>query len=72
MDRYYVGYTGDLIAERLRKHNSNHKGYTGKTNDWEVVYKELFKCKNSAILREMEIKRQKSRKYIEDLIGLAG
>ena len=72
IDRYYIGYTGDLIEERLRKHNTNHKGYTGKTNDWEIVYKEFFKDKNSAILREKQIKKQKSRKYIERLISLAG
>jgi len=24
-DRYYIGFTGDEIQERLRKHNSNHK-----------------------------------------------
>jgi putative endonuclease len=30
-NKYYVGFTGDEIDERLRKHNSNHKGFTGKT-----------------------------------------
>ncbi|WP_333908728.1 GIY-YIG nuclease family protein [Marinigracilibium pacificum] len=29
LDKYYVGHTGDLLTERLRKHNSNHKGFTG-------------------------------------------
>ncbi|MDX1270388.1 GIY-YIG nuclease family protein [Bizionia paragorgiae] len=23
LDRYYIGYTGDLLIERLRKHNTN-------------------------------------------------
>ncbi len=27
---YYIGHTGDELNERLRKHNSNHKGFTGK------------------------------------------
>ncbi|MEM6829549.1 MAG: GIY-YIG nuclease family protein, partial [Bacteroidota bacterium] len=41
-DRYYVGATCDDLLERLRKHNSNHKGYTGKTDDWLVVYTGSF------------------------------
>jgi putative endonuclease len=44
-DKYYVGFTGDELQERLRKHNSNHKGFTGKTADWKVVYTENFNSK---------------------------
>jgi putative endonuclease len=40
-DRYYVGFTGDSLAERLRKHNSNHKGFTGSSPDWRIVYYEV-------------------------------
>ncbi|MBK9670737.1 MAG: GIY-YIG nuclease family protein [Bacteroidetes bacterium] len=29
-NKYYVGYTGDKLSTRLQKHNSNHKGFTGK------------------------------------------
>ncbi|MFN9116147.1 MAG: GIY-YIG nuclease family protein, partial [Bacteroidota bacterium] len=25
-DRYYIGSTGDHLEERLRRHNTNHKG----------------------------------------------
>jgi putative endonuclease len=67
-DRYYIGFTGDEIDERLRKHNSNHKGFTGKAADWRVVYTESLLDKSAAIRRELEIKRWKSRKRIEDLI----
>ncbi|MBL7910664.1 MAG: GIY-YIG nuclease family protein [Bacteroidia bacterium] len=28
-NKYYVGHTGDDLVERIRKHNSNHKGFTG-------------------------------------------
>jgi putative endonuclease len=65
---YYVGYTGDIMLERLRKHNSNHKGYTGKTNDWELYWSQEFSSKSNAILREKEIKNWKSRKMIEKLV----
>ncbi len=36
-DRYYIGYTGDIIEERIRRHNSDHKGFTGHCGDWIVT-----------------------------------
>jgi putative endonuclease len=59
--KYYVGHTGDELAERLRKHNSNHKGYTGKVGDWEIVYTEEYAAKAMAYKREREVKGWKSR-----------
>ncbi|MFD2162079.1 GIY-YIG nuclease family protein [Paradesertivirga mongoliensis] len=35
LDKYYVGCTSD-VSERLKKHNTNHSGFTGKLLDWEV------------------------------------
>ena len=46
---YYVGHIGDNLLERLRKHNSNHKGYTGKVGDWQIVYKESFVTKKGSL-----------------------
>ena len=42
INKYYVGSTCGKIDERLRKHNSNHIGFTGKASDWKVVYFETF------------------------------
>lgn len=70
-DRYYVGHTADLLG-RLRAHNSNHPGFTGNTRDWIVVYKELFETRELADEKEREIKKWKSRKLIEKLVGSAG
>jgi len=67
IDKYYIGYTANL-EERLKKHNSNHKGFTGKANDWEIVYFEEFEDKPSAYEREREVKSWKSRMKIEQLI----
>ncbi len=66
-DKYYVGYTGEELQERLRKHNSKHKGFTASTGDWSIVYSELFSDKVSAVNREKEIKSRKSRKYLVQL-----
>ncbi|WKK82104.2 GIY-YIG nuclease family protein [Marivirga arenosa] len=68
LDKYYTGYTCDKLLERLRKHNSNHKGYTGKAKDWKIVYTEVFSSKELAYARERQIKSWKSRKRIESLI----
>ena len=68
LNRYYIGFTGDPIEERLRKHNSFHKGFTGKVNDWSVKYIEYFDTKQEAMQREKEIKSWKSRVAIEKLI----
>ncbi|WP_221262187.1 GIY-YIG nuclease family protein [Mucilaginibacter sp. AK015] len=35
LDTYYVGSTSNL-DERVKKHNTNHKGFTGKTSDWVI------------------------------------
>ena len=67
-NKYYVGHTGDRIEERLRKHNSNHMGYTGKVRDWEIVYAELYHLKEEAYRREREVKGWKSRIKIKNLV----
>jgi len=68
-NRYYIGSTRDDLSERIRRHNSNHKGFTGKTSDWTLVYHEVFEDYRKAHLRELEIKAWKSRILIEKLIG---
>ena len=65
---FYVGHTCDDLSERLRKHNSNHKGFTGVNVDWEVVYFESFPDKSTAYKREREVKSWKSRKKLMELI----
>ena len=69
LDSYYIGHTGSSMEERLRHHLTNHKGYTARAKDWNVVYVKSFQSKSDAYQRELQIKRQKSRKYIETLIN---
>jgi putative endonuclease len=68
LDRYYIGSTGDDIYERLRRHNSNHKGFTGRTDDWKIVYSEKYNSKPDALTREKSLKSLKSRVKLEELI----
>ena len=69
-DKYYIGFTGDDINERLRKHNSNHKGFTGSVADWKLMFSEVYYSKQEAMQREKQIKNWKSRTMIEKLIGV--
>jgi putative endonuclease len=71
LDKFYIGHTSNL-EERLRKHNSNHKGFTGKVNDWEIVYLEGFSTKELAYERERKVKKWKSSKRIKELISKNG
>jgi putative endonuclease len=57
------------MLERLRKHNSNHKGFTGSKADWVLKYFEEYSSKPEAYKREIQVKKWKSRKMIEKLIG---
>jgi putative endonuclease len=69
LDRYYVGFTCEEVTERLQKHLQNHSGFTGKAKDWTIVHAEEFNTKEEAHARELQIKKWKSRKMIEALIG---
>ena len=67
-NKYYVRFTGDELQERIRKHNSNHKGFTGGKGDWVLKDFESYSTKAEAMEREKQIKGWKSRKLIEILI----
>ena len=69
LDLFYIG-SSQNPEERLVKHLANHKGFTGKTGDRILKYHETFETKTAAMKREAEIKGWKSRKLIEQLIGL--
>jgi putative endonuclease len=69
LNKYYIGSTEGLPEERLKKHLSDHKGYTGKAKDWKVVFTEELPDKHQALIREKQIKSWKSRKIIEKLIS---
>jgi putative endonuclease len=69
LDSYYIGHTGDDMNERLRKHLSNHSGFTARAKDWNIVHTESFDTKTDAYAREREIKNWKSKKRIQNLIA---
>ena len=66
LDKFYIGHSNNL-EERIKKHNSNHKGFTGKANDWQIIYSEKHPTKEQAYARERQVKNWKNRKRIEQL-----
>jgi putative endonuclease len=68
LKRYYIGSTSD-IQRRIKEHNAGKSGYTRRGIPWKLVYKEISSTKQSAWIREMEIKRYKSGMQFKKLIG---
>jgi putative endonuclease len=68
LDKFYIGHTGDELHARLRKHLSDHDGYTAKAKDWVFAWSCEFESKNLAYAMERTIKGWKSRKKIQQLI----
>jgi len=69
MNKHYIGHTTETLEERIHKHNSNHQGFTGKKSDWKSIYFEVHLTKRDAYERERQVKKWKSRRLIEKLIG---
>ena len=69
LDKYYIGSTSLPIADRLRRHLTEHDGFTAKAKDWIVVYIQEFVSKELALAREKQIKKWRSRRMIEAVIA---
>jgi len=66
--RFYVGQTDDL-NRRIGQHNgtvpANGK-YTLKSGPWRLVWHEVHPTRASAMMRERQIKRMKSARWIRE------
>jgi putative endonuclease len=68
-DVYYIGQTNDL-ERRLNEHNSSiDTKFTNRHYPWKLQASfEIGEDRSLAIKVEHHIKKQKSKKYIKDLI----
>ena len=66
-NQYYIGHC-EVLELRLSRHNGGSVQSTKRYKPWQLIYFEEFATKSEASKRETEIKRKKSRKYIEFLI----
>jgi len=66
--RYYVGQTTD-VEQRLAAHNSGRSRWSKRGVPWQLVFKKECADRSGARRLESFIKRQKSRRFIEDVIA---
>jgi putative endonuclease len=53
----------------LEDHNRGKTHFAKLGIPWELKYHETLETRKDAVRRELEIKRKKSRKYIDSLIA---
>ncbi len=68
LNKFYIGACTE-IDRRLYEHNIGHSKFTKTGIPWKLIYSEEFATLQEAKSRELKIKKMKSRKYIEDLVG---
>ena len=69
-DKYYVGSTSNVERRLYQHNNSTANKFTGKYRPWELMFFcEVGESKTIALQIESHTKKQKSRKYIEDIIS---
>ena len=64
LQKYYVGYSSKNIKERLKEHLYNHKGFTAKTKDWNIIYQLKLNSKSEALF-ERENQKKRCQKIFE-------
>ncbi len=71
-NKIYVGQTNNL-TRRLEKHNykiQNKGHFTAKfSGQWDLVYKEEFKSRSDAIVREKQLKSHRGREFLKSIIN---
>jgi putative endonuclease len=67
-DRYYIGYSADVIA-RLERHNAGMVTATRNCRPYQIKTTKRFHSELEARKEELRLKKQKSRKYLEQLIN---
>lgn len=71
-NKIYIGQTIDL-DERIRLHNSGTftNSFTNRFSGiWTLIYKEIFKTRNEALIREKQLKSYRGREFIKKHIPL--
>ncbi len=64
---YYVGHAQNLNS-RLERHNQGRVKYTKSKRPWDLVYFEEYPDRSSAMTREENIKKRKSKQFIDSLV----
>jgi len=62
----YVGQTADLV-KRVAEHNSGLSKYTKGRGPWKLIYKEHYKTRSEAMVREKFLKSGKGRGLLDKI-----
>mgnify|MGYP001599125911 CR=1 FL=1 len=54
--KHFCGYMPGELQGRLRRHNTNHRGFTGPYEDWTCIWRSSFTDKADAMKLERRIK----------------
>ena len=63
LQKYYVGYSSKNAQERLKEHLCNHKGFTAKAKDWNIIYKIEMNSKSETLILERKIKKRGAKRF---------
>jgi len=64
---YYIGHTQN-IEDRIKRHNQGRSKYTAGKGSWKLVYQESHNSRSEAMKREKEIKKKKSKRWLQALV----
>ena len=67
LQKYYVGYSSKSAQERLKEHLYNHKGFTAKAKDWNIIYKLKMNSKSEALVLERKIKKRGAKRFLNEI-----
>ena len=67
-DKIYIGQTSN-INKRILEHNSGLSRYTKSYTPWKLIHSEEFYTRSEAMKREKELKTQKGREFIWNIIN---
>ena len=68
LNRFYIGFTTDLIKRLFHHENPESRKFTAKAKDWAVFLEIECETDSQGLSIEKHMKKMKSRVFIENLI----
>ncbi len=67
--KQYIGFTGKLVRERLKEHNSGSNKFTRHNGPFELVYFEMYDDEVFARKRERFLKSGHGRSFLKSKVA---